>query len=182
MNRAVEVVVGAVILVGFAACGPHKTSGSPTAVGTPPRPAFEQEALTAYRGMWTAFEQAAATADPDNSDLRTYASDDALRLIVASLVSDRSKGMVIKGALHLDPTMTTPSPMTTPTQVGIADCVDMRNWLIYKASGGLWDNVPGGFHYVTATVKESGQTWKVTTLVVGAIGSCGPGGVASSAA
>lgn len=126
-------------------------------------------ALTAYRGMWSAFAEAAAVPDPDAPALRQYASDAALKLIVGSLVDDQTKGKVAKGRPTISPRVTS----VQRTGVQITDCVDDTHWLEFnKATGQLWDNVPGGRHYTTATVNASEGTWKVTSFTLEKAGSC----------
>ncbi|MFC8849932.1 MULTISPECIES: hypothetical protein [unclassified Micromonospora] len=122
--------------------------------------------------MWDAFVEAGAVSDPDAPDLRKYASDQALKLIVNSLYTNRQQGKVTKGALTLSPKITGVKPDTTPTEAGVLDCVDSTNWLEYKVSGGLWDDKPGGKHRTTATVKVSDGAWKVSSFVLEESGTC----------
>ena len=68
--------------------------------------------------------------------------------------------------------MTSLSPATDPTEATITDCFDDTHWLEYKTSGGLVNNTPGGHHATTAVVQESGGVWKVSALVVQAVGTC----------
>lgn len=129
----------------------------------------EQEALSAYRGMWAAFVEAGKTANPDAPDLRKYTSDDALKLIVNALVVNQSKQEVALGDVVLDPKVT---EVKSASEVAITDCVDARNWLTYKASGGLVDDEPGAKHKTTATVKLTPDGWKVSAFVLLGGGTC----------
>lgn len=137
-----------------------------------PSAAAERDALAAYRGMWNAFVEAAKTSDPVAPNLRQYASDQALKLIASSLYTDRDQGRVTKGDLVLNPQVTGVKPPQAPTEVTVVDCVDSTNWLQYKASGGLWDDKPGGKHRTTATVKSSAGTWKVSSFILEDSGTC----------
>src|SRR5262249_12993486 len=154
-------LVVASVLLG-AGCSSDGSGGTPagtpsaTASSTPslgPREAAERDALAAYRGMWDAFVEAGKASDPDAPDLRKYASDQALRLIVSSLYTDREQGKITKGDLVLNPKVSEVKPAPGPTEATVLDCVDSTNWLKYKASGGLVDDKPGGKHRTTATVK-----------------------------
>jgi hypothetical protein len=127
----------------------------------------EQESLTAYRGMWAAFVEAAKTSDPDTPDLRKYASDDALNLIVGALYTNRDKKKVILGELKIDPKVTALTPPDQPTEASVVDCVNDEKWLQHKALGGLVNNTPGGKHRTTATVKRTPEGWKVSRFVIG---------------
>lgn len=122
--------------------------------------------------MWNAFVAAGKTADPDAPDLRTYSSDQALRLIVNALYTDQQQKKVIKGDLKIDPKVAGSSPADVPTTVTILDCVDDTNWLVYKASGGLADDTPSGKHHTTAVVKRVGDAWKVNSFILKEAGTC----------
>jgi hypothetical protein len=141
--------------------------GTPTPTSTP-----EQPALVAYRGMWHAFVDASKTSDPDYPALRTYATGDALRLIVSALYGNRALGKVSKGDVVIDPKVTGASPAQSPTKVTVHDCVNGEHWLEYKKNGELWDDKPGGKHDTTATVTLSGGTWKVSSFLAKATGTC----------
>ncbi|MET7820480.1 hypothetical protein [Micromonospora zamorensis] len=146
------------------------TPATTTSLG--PSAAAEKEALTAYRGMWDAFVDAAKVSDPDAPDVRRYASDQALRLIVSSLYTNREQKKITKGSLALSPKVTQFKPEQAPTEAVVLDCVDSTQWLEYKVSGGLWDDVPGGKHRTTATVKLSGGSWKVSSFLLEESGTC----------
>jgi hypothetical protein len=118
--------------------------------------------------MWAAFVEASKTSDPDAPDLRKYASDNALKLIVSDLVTNREQGKVVKGNVVLDPRAVTVSPAETTIQ----DCVDDSHWLEYKKTGELWDNKPGGKRRMTATVKSTAGTWAVSAFRLEGLGTC----------
>lgn len=162
-----------------AGCGSDEPSTKPTdtpASATTPTvvasAAAGRDALAAYRSMWNAFVEAAKTSDPDAPDVRKFASDQALKLIVSSLQTNKQLGKVTKGDLVLNPTVTEVKPAATPTEVAVLDCVDSTNWLEYKASGGLWDNLPGGKHQTTATVTLTDGAWKVSSFTLKESGTC----------
>jgi hypothetical protein len=117
--------------------------------------------------MWAAFVEAAKTSDPDAPDLRRYASDDALKLIVSGLYTNRDKKIVILGDLKIDPKVRALTPTAAPTEASIVDCVNDEKWLQHKASGGLVNNTPGGKHRTTATAKKATDGWKVSRFVIG---------------
>jgi hypothetical protein len=148
---------------------PGPTSASPTPDASA---VAEGEAVAAYRGMWDAFVAAAVTSDPDAPEIRQHASDQALRLIVGALVTNREQKQVIRGDLVLDPKVTSAKPPEAPTEVTILDCVNSENWLEYKVSGGLVDDEPGGKHRTTATVKKTNGEWKVSSFILEDSGTC----------
>jgi hypothetical protein len=179
-RRAVVGPVCALVLLG-AGCSASEPDAIPTGDALPPAPsstslgssaAAERDALAAYRGMWSAFVEAGKTSDPDAPDLRRYASDQALRLMVGSLVTDRELTKVTKGDLVLDPKVSQVTPVEAPAEVTVLDCVDSTRLLKYRASGELWDDKPGGRHRTTATVKVADGTWKVSAFILEELGTC----------
>jgi hypothetical protein len=122
--------------------------------------------------MWDAFVAAAVTSDPDAPEIRKHATDQALRLIVGALVTNREQKQVIRGDLVIDPKVTAAKPPEAPTEVTILDCVNDEKWLEYKASGGLVNDRPGGKHRTTATVKKTNDEWKVSSFILEDSGTC----------
>jgi hypothetical protein len=171
---AASVLLGA----GCASDEPESTSSTPppAAPSAPPSlgpsAAAERDALAAYRGMWSSFVEAAKTSDAGDPALRDHASDQALSLIASGLLSDREQGRVTKGDLVLNPEVTEVKPEQSPSEVTVLDCVDSTKWLLYRTSGELWDNEPGGKHRTTATVKLSDGTWKVSSFILEESGTC----------
>ncbi len=178
LAAAALAAIAALLVAASGGCDHRDRSptASPRPSGSPsPSPSVngsERDAVAAYRGMWNAFVEAGKTADPDAPAIRTYASDDALKLIVGALATDRHQGKIIKGDLRIDPHVTELRPPDTPTEATVLDCVDSTNWLEYKTSGELWDNEPGGKHRTTATVSNTGGTWKVSRFTLEVRGTC----------
>lgn len=147
---------------------PHPSSSSPSPAPSPrPNVGAEDEALAAYRGMWSAFVQAAKTSDPEAPGLRRYASDNALKLITSALYTNRSQDRVTLGELRIDPKVTALTPRVAPTEASVLDCVNDQKWLEHKRSGGLVNDVPGGKHRTTATVRRTTEGWKVSRFTIG---------------
>jgi hypothetical protein len=166
LTTVLLVVVGA----GCGADHPATTS-SPSATGAQSPSAatgVAADATAAYRSMWDSFVEAGKTSDPDAPEIRRYASGQALRLIVSALVTNRDQGKVIRGDLVINPKVTT----ATPTEVTIVDCVNDEQWLVYKTSGGLADDKPGGRHRTTATVRKTDAGWKVASFILKDAGTC----------
>jgi hypothetical protein len=179
-RQLVTGLVAASVLLG-AGCSLGKSGGTPadtpptTASATPslgPSAAAERDALAAYRGMWNAFVEAGKVSDPDAPDLRKYASDQALKLIVSALYTNREQKEVILGELKIDPKVTALTPSDAPKEAKILDCVNDEKWLEYKASGGLASDVPGGKHRTNATIKRGVEGWKVSSFILEGSGTC----------
>jgi hypothetical protein len=178
--------VGAVTLLSLVACTGSKPSDAgssptpsvhapvhaPSASPTDPRLTAVQDALTAYRGMWQAYIAASNAGDPQSPDLAKYASGSALTTLVTGLTNNKSKGLTTKGSPQLNPVQTGFSPDDAPTSVTVGDCLDDSHWLLYKPTGDLADNTPGGRHRVTATVVKGDEGWKVTAFAAQGVGTC----------
>ncbi|MBN1174816.1 MAG: hypothetical protein JXA67_21830 [Micromonosporaceae bacterium] len=122
--------------------------------------------------MWDAWVQAGKTSNPDEPALRTYTSGEALKLIVGVLATNQHNQHVSLGSVVLDPKVSEVKPPEAPTDATVTDCVNTENWLNYKASGGLVDDVPGGRHVMTATVTRADGAWKVSVFKLGRVGTC----------
>jgi hypothetical protein len=127
---------------------------------TAPSAAAEQDALAAYRGMWTSIVEVVKASDQDDPALREHASDNALKLIVGGRITNRTSGKVTSGDLKTSPQAPRASPADKPASAEITDRVDATNWLEYNKSGGRWDDKPGGTHLTTAvsscTLRKAG--------------------------
>jgi len=173
-------LVAASVLVG-AGCSSDKPQNvtprspmapSPATPSLGPSAAAERDAVSAYRSMWNAVVEAGKTSNPEHPELPKFASDQALRLIVSSLYTDRDQKRVSQGELKIDPKVTGLKPAGAPTEATILDCVNDEKWLKYKASGGLVNDVPGGKHRTTATVKRTAEGWKVASFILREAGTC----------
>jgi hypothetical protein len=176
-------IMGAVVAVGLFTAGCN--SGGPTSApvrsptpipsvtpGLSASAAAERDALVAYRGMWNAWVEAGKISNPDAPALRTYASGEALKLIVAVLATNQHNRQVTLGNVAINPAAFGATPQDSPTEVTVKDCVNTENWLNHKASGGLVDNIPGGRRSMTATVARVADSWKVTAFKLGRVGTC----------
>lgn len=180
MSLTAAVVLAAGLLGG---CSSHRSDASSSTPGssghstasTPSRAArvsAESAALAAYRGMWHAFVHASHTSNPQDPQLPRYTSGNALKIITADLSKSRRSHQIGKGNVALHPTVTGARPASAPTEVEIRDCLDDSNWLEYKESGGLVDDVPGGKHRVEAVVTSKSGTWTVTAFALHGVGTC----------
>jgi hypothetical protein len=166
----------------LSACAGSPHTADPSASATPttsasspsisPASMASAAALTAYEGMWQAEQTAALTADYRSPLLEQHATGSALSVLVRGLYSLKLQHLVIRGHLGVHPHITALNPAAAPTTASILDCSDDTHWLVYKAAGGLQNNVPGGHRRITATVTETAGVWKVTTLNTGAEGTC----------
>lgn len=147
---------------------------SPSPSPTDPRVAAVQAAVAAYRGMWQTYETVAQIPDPQQPDLARYATSDALRTMTNGLQSLKSQGLKGTGSIVHSPQVTEVSPVDSPTQVSISDCMDTSASHIVRASPGpAYSDSPGGRRLCLATVqRQADGAWKVTGFGVRAVGTC----------
>ena len=129
-----------------------------------------QSAVTAYRGMWNDFVDAAATSDWQSPKLGQYATGLALSTLSRGLYADHTNHVISKGSPTHDVSVTSVSP----TKVMVTDCSDSTNTSQYDAASGRpADSAPGGRRQINATVeKQADGTWKVADFGVQAVGTC----------
>ncbi|MEU4217167.1 hypothetical protein [Actinoplanes sp. NPDC026623] len=170
---------GLALTLANAGCDDSKPRGGDSSappLSAPPqstRSTAEEQALTAYKGMWQAYAQAGLTADPDDPDLARYAAGTALETLQRGLTGYHDKSQVLKGELVTNPQVSGASPDADPKSVAITDCLDATNFLVYKSSGELANDTPGGRRSTRATVTNVGaEGWKVTSFGVQAVNTC----------
>jgi hypothetical protein len=173
------VAAGIALTLALAGCdGSTPSGGNSTApsLSAPPQSArgtADEQALAAYKGMWQAYAKAGLTANPDDPDLARYAAGKALKTLQKGLTGYRDKSQVLKGDLVTNPQASGASPDADPTSVTITDCLDTTNFLVYKGSGELANDTPGGRRSTKATVTNVGADgWKVTSFGVQAVNTC----------
>ncbi|ROO60376.1 hypothetical protein EDC02_2239 [Micromonospora sp. Llam0] len=162
----------AITLAACAGAEPAGVTSTPPAAPTASASA-EQLAMDAYSGMWRAYAEAGATANPHDPDLARYASGRALATLRQGLTAIKDKRQVLKGEYGSAPAVTSASPTGQPTTIHISDCLDGTNFLTYTTTGALADDEPGGRRSTTATVSNLGtEGWKVTGFAIQEVGTC----------
>lgn len=177
MRTASSVVFAALVLVGLAACStaPQDLSHDRPAPlpATTSTPSPSDDALAAYRGMWTAFGVAARTADWRSPELARFVAGYARQQLVDSLQADEVQGAVTMGEFSVNPTVVSATPSGAPTLVRVADCGDDTGTTRVRKSDG--EVLPGGQrgrHRIDAEVRRDGDGWKVDDFRLRAAGSC----------
>jgi hypothetical protein len=156
------------------ASAPSMTAGPPRSLTTtqPTTAPVAAAVISDYRTMWADLVAAARTSNYQSGLLPRHASGDALTLLVQGLAKDRTLGIVTKGQLVLQPSVSSLTPAANPTKASITDCFDDTHWIEYKTNGKLAKNAAGGRRATTADLVRMGSTWKVTELTVRATGTC----------
>ncbi|MHB1504647.1 MAG: hypothetical protein ACYCYD_11885 [Acidimicrobiales bacterium] len=161
------------------ACGGGAASSTATTVRAKPTgstsPSTTDPAstavLAAYRAGWRAFEQALATANPEDPALAATMVDPQLQGVKANLLADQRQGMVGRGTFTLHPKLVAISA-TTAT---VVDCAYSTAALVYVSTGKPVPPVtPPENDGVRATLVLADGTWKIAKQTV-TDGKCAPG-------
>ena len=151
------------------------TSATTSSVSTtPPTSSTSAESaavLAAYRAGWAAFEQALATANPEDPALAATMVEPQLQAVKANLLADQVRGMVGRGTTTLHPKVVSISA-TTAT---VVDCTYSTAELVYARTGKPVPPItPPENDGVRSTLVLVSGTWKVYKQAV-TDGSCAPG-------
>ena len=166
----------------LAACGGGAASSTATTIG--PRPSSSTSAspststdptasavLAAYRAEWSAFEQALATANPEDPALAATMVNPQLQGVKANLFADQRQGMVGRGIFTLHPKIVSLSGSTAT----VVDCAYSTSVLVYAKTGKPVPPITSpendGVHSILVL---TGGTWKVYKQTV-TDGKCAPG-------
>ena len=173
------VAVGSLLL---AACGAgsadasHPSSSAPRRTSTTkatstPDGGADAAVLAAYRAASTAFQQALATANPQDPALAVTMVDPQLQGVKANLLADQRQGIVGRGTVTLHPKLVGVSA-TTAT---VVDCVYSSSMLVYEATGKPVPPITQPEHDgVRATLVLVGGSWRLAKQTV-TEGKCAPG-------
>lgn len=186
VDRRCAAITGilATVVVGVVACGSgadmaretpaSTTNPSTSSLGQSFTNSAQQQAMTAYLGMWRDFALAGLHSDWQSPELSKYATGAALSTLSRGLYADHYNGLVTRGSATHDPSVSSADPASDPTTVLITDCSDSTHYLKYYASSGsAADDGPGGRQRIEATVrKQLDGSWKVTDFGVQAVGTC----------
>jgi hypothetical protein len=144
------------------------TASAPAATTTDPS---ATAVLQAYRASWSAFEHAAADANPDDPALAATMVDPQLTGVRANLLSDQQQGIVGRGTFTLHPKITALSVNAAT----VIDCAYSTAVLVYAKTGKQVPPITQPENDgVTSTLVLSSGTWKVAKQTV-TDGKCAPG-------
>lgn len=150
------------------------TSGPSASPSAPLDPAA-QAAMTSYTKMWRTVQSDASGGSYNILGLSAYVTGKPLQLFSENLANWHAEGAVIRGEMVMNPTVVGETPTAAPTAVQITDHFDDSHALLYySATGALVNDKPGGCHLVHAMVTDMRGVWRVTSLDIGAAGTCPP--------
>lgn len=180
-SRRFGSLIGAAVASSLAGCGTSNHPAVPTVVpvstklstaSADPATAASNAALAAYDAEIAEWVHAGSTADNRDPHLSDHATGQALTNLQLSLASAKSAGLHFDGTPKDDPQVKELIPPTAPSQVFLVSCLDATNWISRKADGSVADTGPNGKHRVEALVAESPAGWKVTRMLIRAVGTC----------
>lgn len=146
----------------------HATSSTKTSA---PGGTSAGAVLAAYRAASAAFEQALATANPEDPKLAATMVDPQLQSVKANLLADQRQGIVGRGTVTLHPKVAALSDSTAT----VVDCAYSTTELVYRATGKPVPPVtPPENDGIRATLDMTGGSWKLSKQTV-TEGSCAPG-------
>lgn len=150
----------------------HRPS-QPTArseTAPPERDSSSTAVTNAYRAAWSAFEHAAADANPDDPELAATMVDPQLQGVKANLLADRQQGIVGRGTFTLHPKVTSRSG----TSATVVDCAYSTAILVYAKTGKQVPPITQPENDgVTSTLVLASGMWKVYKQTV-TDGKCAP--------
>ena len=127
--------------------------------------------LAAYRAEWSAFEQALATANPEDPALAATMVNPKLQGVKANLFADQRQGMVGRGTFTLHPKIVSLSGSTAT----VVDCAYSTSVLVYAKTGKPVPPItPPENDGVHSILVLTGGAWKVFKQTV-TDGKCAPG-------
>jgi hypothetical protein len=149
-------------------------SPSPSPSGLAAGVAAVHAAVTAYSGMWNAYDAAIKIPDPHAPNLAKYATGEALQTLTKGLQSVKDQSLKGTGEIVVAPHVSEVSPASAPSTVGVTDCLnDSASHLVRVGPGSPYHDTPGGRRVCTATVVlQPDGTWKVTQFGVQKVGTC----------
>lgn len=167
--RIYRPAAAAALVVALAAAGCSSGHGSDAATTSTTRaPATsttaaqndEAAVLDGYRGYWSAYLHASDPMNPEDPQLRQYATGAALETVVKAFVALKSAGKVIRGQFDLAPRVVTVDGQAAT----VRDCYGDDTGVYDAWTGARNDKPTGQRHLVTATMRLEGGGWKVERL------------------
>ncbi|MET8808668.1 hypothetical protein [Streptomyces sp. NPDC004546] len=173
---AASVSLSALVLT---ACGsPHgdnKASAHPSAPASPstssasadPEAAERAAVLTTYGAFWAEQVKAYAQTDIKGTQLKKYATKDALGRTMGDLLVMKQAGTATTGAPTHRAEVTSLTLTRSVPKATLQDCLDISNWKTIKKSTGKVQPFPSNqpLRYITTAKAEKwGQQWTFTEL------------------
>ncbi|MEU9190817.1 hypothetical protein AB0D14_41240 [Streptomyces sp. NPDC048484] len=169
-------------LVVLAACGNDDDSGdsakSPMPTSSAPAPETSSpsadsqaqakgDVLQAYDDFWAGQVKAYGQADIKGTDLKKYATKEALGRAMGDVLVMKEAGTATKGAPAHDAQVTSLTLTGKTPKASVRDCLDISSWRTVKKKTGAVQPFPSNqpLRYVTTAKAEKwGKQWMITEL------------------
>ncbi|MFF3489491.1 hypothetical protein ACFYXC_40630 [Streptomyces sp. NPDC002701] len=170
------------VLVTLTACGRGDHSGesakspTPTSGTSAPAPSLSRadpqaqakgSVLQAYDNFWAEQVKAYGQADIKGTDLKTYATKEALGRAMGDVLVMKEAGTATKGAPAHDAQVTSLALTGKTPKASVRDCLDISDWRTVKKKTGAVQPFPSNqpLRYVTTAKAEKwGTQWMITEL------------------
>lgn len=169
-------------LVALTACGsggesdgsaksPAPTSSAPgpetSSASADPQAQAKEAVLQAYEDFWAAQVKAYGQADIKGTDLKKYATKEALGRAMGDVLVMKNAGTATKGAPTHKARVTSLTLTGSVPKASLSDCLDISGWKTVKTKTGAVQPFPSNqpLRYVTTAKAEKwGQQWMITEL------------------
>ncbi|WP_344406879.1 hypothetical protein [Streptomyces longisporus] len=143
------------------------SSESTATASTDPQAAEKQAVLNVYDAFWAEQVKAYAQGDTKGTDLKKYATKDALGGVLGDVLVMKKAGTATTGApKHRAEVTALSASGKTPTAT-VQDCLDISNWKTVKKKSGQVQPFPSNqpLRYITtATAEKWGKQWLITKV------------------
>ncbi|MEV6056456.1 hypothetical protein [Streptomyces sp. NPDC052107] len=155
--------------------GDNKASVHPSAPAPPsasssaadPEAAEKAAVLMAYDAFWSEQVKAYARTDIKGTELKKYATKDALGRTMGDLLMMKQAGTATSGAPTHQAAITSLTLTGSVPKATLQDCLDISNWKTIKKSTGKVQPFPSNqpLRYITTAKAEKwGKQWMFTKL------------------
>ncbi|MCX4993349.1 hypothetical protein [Streptomyces sp. NBC_00568] len=146
------------------ASSPSRPSKSPS---TDPQAAARKDVLTAYSAFWREQVKAYGQANIKGTDLKKYATKEALGQAMADVLVMQQAGTATKGAPTHQAEVTSLTLTGSIPKASVRDCLDISHWNTIKKKSGQVKPFPSAqpLRYITTAKAEKwGKQWLITEV------------------
>ncbi|MDQ0956029.1 hypothetical protein QFZ24_010038 [Streptomyces phaeochromogenes] len=132
-----------------------------------PQAQAKGDVLQVYDAFWAEQVKAYGQADIKGTDLKKYATKEALGRAMGDVLVMNEAGTATKGAPTHDAQVTSLALTGTTPKASVRDCLDISDWRTVKKKTGAVQPFPSNqpLRYVTTAKAERwGKQWMITEL------------------
>ncbi|MBL1086737.1 hypothetical protein JK359_33060 [Streptomyces actinomycinicus] len=143
------------------------SSPAPSTASADPDAAAKEAVLKTYDAFWTEQVKAYAQVNIQGTDLKKYASKDALGGAMGDVLVMKKAGTATTGAPKHRAQVTSLTLSGSIPKATVQDCLDISNWKTINKKSGQVEPFPSNqpLRYITtATAEKWGKQWLITKL------------------